>query len=117
MMKIRFRLLQSRLYERARGWEVTVAAALVLISLYGARQWLGVRIRETDATAQALSHGFAPLDQEFAHYQTLVDLKARDVAQFKAGFSDQARSRKTLFESGLSLQEERRLLEKQYDLL
>jgi hypothetical protein len=49
--------------------------------------------------------------------QTLQTLKHSDTVQFKIGFSGTAKSQKDLFESGLSLQEERRLLEKQLEIM
>jgi hypothetical protein len=51
------------------------------------------------------------------HFQAMADLKASDVEQFKSGMAMTAQSNKTLFETGLSLHEEKRLLEKQWDIL
>lgn len=51
------------------------------------------------------------------HFQTLADLKANDTDAFKAGVSNIAQSNKTLFETGLSLHEEKRLLDKQFEIM
>ncbi len=66
---------------------------------------------------QYLSH---TLDQTAAareHMTSLEMLKTADLERLKAGLSGSAQSQKSLFESGLSLQEERRLLEKQLEIM
>lgn len=90
---------------------------MVAGGLYGFQQWLDRQAQTEKAAAAALDLAAEPLAQAQDHYRSLRDLKELDVAQFKAGFSDLARSRKTLFEAGLSLQEERRLLEKQLEIM
>jgi len=57
------------------------------------------------------------LELALTHAQSVQALKHSDTAQFKIGFSGTAKSQKNLFESGLSLQEERRLLEKQLEIM
>jgi hypothetical protein len=51
------------------------------------------------------------------HYQALAELKTQDLDKFKTGLSAVAQSKKMLFEAGLSAQAERRLLEKQWEIL
>jgi hypothetical protein len=45
------------------------------------------------------------------------DLKETDVARFKAGLSGLVQSRSALYQAGLSMQEEKRLLEKQLEIM
>jgi hypothetical protein len=52
-----------------------------------------------------------------ADLQPLRDLKARDVARLKAGLMGLTSSRRALYETGLALQEEKRLLEKQWEIM
>ena len=59
----------------------------------------------------------ASMESAVSHAQIFQTLKQSDMAQFKTGFSGTAKSQKDLFESGLSLQEERRLLEKQLEIM
>src|SRR5258708_7479181 len=51
------------------------------------------------------------------HIGSLEAVKTTDLERLKAGISGHALSQKSLFESGLSLQEERRLLEKQLEII
>jgi hypothetical protein len=57
------------------------------------------------------------LEPALVHIQSMQALKRSDAVQFKLGLSGTAKSQKDLFESGLSLQEERRLLEKQLEIM
>lgn len=57
------------------------------------------------------------MDGALMHEESLDSLKRSDAAQFKLGLSGTAKSQKDLFESGLSLQEEHRLLEKQLEIM
>jgi len=112
--------------KRAR-WEnlfKSVHPALILLiglailwGLWSLQQWLQ---RLTDRQAlfiSGLDKQVEQLTMTHDHYLSLENLKAADVARFKAGFSNTARSNKSLFESGLSLQEERRLLDKQLEIM
>jgi len=57
------------------------------------------------------------MEAAIARAQTAQTIKHSDTDQFKMGFSGTAKSQKDLFESGLSLQEERRLLDKQLEIM
>ncbi|MBI5239891.1 MAG: L,D-transpeptidase [Elusimicrobia bacterium] len=52
-----------------------------------------------------------------ADLQSLRDLKAEDVARLKASLAGLTDSRRAAFEAGLALQEEKRLLEKQWEIM
>jgi hypothetical protein len=109
--------LQQRIHDSAGPWSVAIAAVLVVVGLDQGRYWLDRQIEPEEYTARRLGRTGESLTQVLDHMQAMRDLKSRDVARFKNGFSDLARSRKTLFEAGLSLQEERRLLEKQLEIM
>lgn len=92
-------------------------AVCLLGGMYLLNQELQKRIRFNE---QQMEHWQRPLDQAkltHDHVHSLQELKAGDVSQFKSGFSTLAKSRKELFETGLSLQEERRLLDKQLEIM
>ena len=55
--------------------------------------------------------------QDLNELRALRDFKERDVAKLKSGFLSLARSKKLFVESGLSLQEEKRLLEKLLEIM
>ncbi len=97
---------------------VMVGAALVLFGLfYGLKHWVTQAAAAAELETAALeAHQRA--QQPFLDHVTMFrDLKEQDVEQFKMNFSSAAVTNKMLFESGLSLQEERRLLEKQLDIM
>jgi len=48
---------------------------------------------------------------------SLKSLKQQDVSRFKQGLSGLVQSKRSLYEAGLSLQEEKRLLEKQWEIM
>jgi len=48
---------------------------------------------------------------------SLKDLKEQDVVRFRAGLSGTVQSKRALYEAGLSAQEEKRLLEKQLEIM
>ncbi|MFA5975564.1 MAG: hypothetical protein WC859_05285 [Elusimicrobiota bacterium] len=106
-----------RLQEPTRFWPILLVALLILGGLSGFRQWLDRQVAAERMAFDELSRQVEPLAQTLDRDRSLWELKIRDVAQLKAGFSDQALNRKTLFETGLSLQEERRLLEKQLEII
>src|SRR4051812_44638658 len=107
----------NRLYEIASPFAVAAVGVAILLCGYGTYS----RIRQRTA---ALQSGLKNLEQTqlqgaqaLNHFQSLADLKAQDVDQFKSGMSSQAQLKKALYESGLSLQEEKRLLEKQWEIM
>jgi hypothetical protein len=94
-----------------------ILGCLVLAALFGVEKILARRAADEQAKAQVLGRivdTFTPTEER---YRSMRTLKEQDVAQFKAGFADLAKNRKTLFEAGLSLQEEKRLLEKQLEIM
>jgi hypothetical protein len=50
-------------------------------------------------------------------FVSLRNLKAKDVENLKAGLASSAQSKRVFFEAGLALQEEKRLLEKQQEIM
>lgn len=89
----------------------------VLGILYGAHAFLQ---KITFDASQSLTETrllSGPTAAALDHATMFRDLKEQDVEQFKLGYSSAAVSNKTLYESGLSLQEERRLLEKQLEIM
>jgi hypothetical protein len=105
------------LFSRARPIIVGLSGFVTLAGLYAAPRWL----EPAKAAEKLFQQNFArTLEQTAAaheHILSLETLKTMDLEQLKAGLSGHALSEKSLFESGLSLQEERRLLEKQLEIM
>ncbi len=89
----------------------------ILSGLYSAPRWLNKRNVEEHLFGRELSRTLEQTSAAREHIGSLEALKMTDLEQLKAGISGNALSQKTLFESGLSLQEERRLLEKQLEIM
>jgi hypothetical protein len=105
------------LSERVNPWVLGILAVVLLLGAHGVQHLL----RERVATLQTRLHDLHLAEEQSAlaasHFQTLSDLKNQDVDQFKEGMSTLAQSSKALFEAGLSVQEEKRLLEKQWEIM
>src|SRR5262245_8398513 len=109
--------LTERLTARAHPAAVIGFGVVTLAVLYALPRWIDQRYTEERQFGWELSR---VLDQTAAareHIGSLDLLKNTDLDQIKAGLSGHALSQKTLMESGLSLQEERRLLEKQLEIM
>src|SRR5258708_10261772 len=107
----------KKLSGRAKTPAVVLSALVILVGLYAFPHWLDQtriqeRIFERDLI-RALEQTAAARE----HIGSLEALKVTDLEELKAGISGNALSQKSLFESGLSLQEERRLLEKQLEIM
>src|SRR5579872_1061823 len=81
------------------------------------RRWM-------QSAVQRQSFGWNRLDEEAQQQQNVLEtlaamtqLKTKDVERLKLAIQGDAQSRKTLFEEGLTLQEEKRLLEKQLEIM
>jgi hypothetical protein len=97
---------------------LTAAFAItLLIALFAAHLWIHQQV--IDARAQRLRFGKITdqTAQARERFVAMKELKENDMLKFKAGFSGMASSRKSIYETGLSLQDERRLLEKQLEIM
>lgn len=103
--------------DRAPPWVVALVGGVLLAGLYAAPYWI---YRATAEEQRYQKTQKATLEQATAagdHAVSMETLKTLDLEQLKAGLGGHAQSQKSLFESGLSLQEERRLLEKQLEIM
>ena len=108
----------KKLFARAHPALVIVSALVVLVGLYMAPHWHEDATVREKAFQQKVSHALDQTSAAREHISSLQTLKTMDLQQLKTGIeSGHAQSEKSLFESGLSLQEERRLLEKQLEIM
>lgn len=107
----------SKLYTRGTRLQVAGLALLLLVIVYvipwKLDQWTARERAAMEQTERSIQH--AVTTQEILASNDAV--KTLDLEQLKAGISGNATLQKSLFESGLSLQEERRLLEKQLEIM
>jgi hypothetical protein len=107
----------DRLSESAHPAAIVVSGVGILAGLYALPSWLDHRYAKERLDDRDLSRVLEQTAAAREHMESLNLLKGTDLEQLKAGISGHALTQKSLFESGLSLQEERRLLEKQLEIM
>ena len=96
---------------------LAVAGAAVLAGLWMVGRWVSTHAALAADERTALSVAREDLELDLAERQALRDLVVRDFARAKISATTLSRSRKALFEGGLALSEEKRLLEKQLEIM
>lgn len=107
----------DRLFKRGSAPLVASVGVLLLAGVYGA-SWTfkGWALRERglqERLEKEIQQAVSTRDIAASHDA----VKTLDLEQLKASLSGSAQSQKSLYESGISLQEERRLLEKQLEIM
>lgn len=112
--------LESRLRSldrRVGALGLCFTGAAVLLGLWMVDQWLAAGAQVAADERAALSVARGDLELDLAERQALSDLVSRDFARAKVSATTLSRSRKALFEGGLALSAEKRLLEKQLEIM
>jgi hypothetical protein len=109
--------LLRRFNQRAPLAALLTAGALVLFACWGLQSWMTARAGLTAADGEAAGVALEDLDQELSERQALRDLVARGLASAKKNAASLSRSQRVLFEGGLAISEEKRLLEKQWEIM
>jgi hypothetical protein len=107
----------NRLDRRAPLLGLLAAGALLLFVPWELQSWLSAHARLTRAAGDAANTALDDLDQEVSERQALRDLVARDLGSAKKSAASLSISRRALFEGGLALSEEERLLQKQWEIM
>lgn len=113
----RFDAWLRRLDRRASAWALLAAAGLVLLAGWSLQSWLEARKDLAAASREAASAALADLELELAERGALRDLVAADLERARENASSLTRSRRALFEGGLRVSEETRLLRKQWEIM
>lgn len=90
---------------------------LVLSGAWMAESWLTAHALIAAEERQSATAAREDLDSELSERSVLRDLVTRDLARAKSSAASLSRSRRALFEGGLALSEEKRLLEKQWEIM
>ena len=106
-----------RLDQRVPAPFLALAGAFVLLAGWMLQSWLEASARLVAADAEAAAVAREDQEQEIAERQSVRDVVARDLSQAKGRAAGLARSRRAAFEGGLALAEEKRLLEKQWEIM
>ena len=92
-----------------------LAAAVVILGVADlARRWVQSAAQKQSLRWASVEKTVQAQQESLESLESIVDLKTRDVERLKLAIQGDAQSRKLLYEEGLTLQEEKRLLEKQF---
>jgi hypothetical protein len=109
---------QLRALDRRVGaFGLAAAAGAVLGCLWLMGRWVTASAESAAVERSALAVAREDLELDLAERRALSALVSRDFARAKASAAVLSRSRKALFEGGLALSEEKRLLEKQLEIM
>lgn len=106
-----------RLDRRVTEPGLLVAGGLILAGLWMMGRWVAANATTAASQRAALAVARADLELGLAEREALRDLISRNFARAKVSAASLSRSHRTLFESGLAVSEEKRLLEKQWEIM
>ncbi len=109
--------LAGRLSQKARPALVVAAGALVLAGLQAARLTARRHALEARAEIRRLDERLQDAREALDENQSAAETRARELSRFKTQVARLTVSRRALFEGGLEIEEEKRLLEKQWEIM
>ncbi len=101
----------------ARAAWVAAAGLGVILALQTAIVWVRARAERRLADAASAEEALDDASMALSENASLLDLRAKDLSRFKNDLSKLTRSRRALYEGGLQIQEEFRLLQKQWEIM
>ena len=111
-------MIDPEFLQRKAHWTSVLAlGVLILAGLFAAQFWARRQNLRLWSDLKALRASREQAVEDTSELRSLRDLKAKDVWKLKAGLSHLAQSKRSLYEAGLALQEEKRLLEKQQEIM
>jgi hypothetical protein len=90
---------------------------LILAGLLSFNLWISRETRKLEPDDKFLQEKLESSKQSRKDLEALLNAKEQDLEKFKSGLNNIAQAKKTVYESGLALQEEKRLLEKQLEMM
>jgi flagellar motility protein MotE (MotC chaperone) len=109
--------LLQKASKKAHPVFVFAAGALVLVAMNAGREHLRDAALARRAELAAVAERIEPSADALSETASFRDMKLRDLDRFRAELSKLANARRALYEGGLELQEDRRLLEKQWEIV
>lgn len=102
---------------RAGPLALLAAGGGVLLLGWSLQSWLLARAQLAGAARESVAAALSDLELELAERGALRDLVAADLKRAKETAAGLTRSRRALFEGGLRVSEETRLLQKQWEIM
>ncbi|MFA6433919.1 MAG: L,D-transpeptidase [Elusimicrobiales bacterium] len=109
-------LKDEKFREIYAAWSVAAGAAFLAV-LWFADHRTTLKLNAARADAGRLEEEAAASGAALEELRVLRELKVKDVNDYKEALKNRARSKKTVYEAGAALQEEKRLLEKQLEIM
>lgn len=106
----------GELSQKVRPDLLLTAGAAILLVLNAQRIALRQAVEPTRAGLETLRERLEESTQILNENTSLRDLRGKDILRFKSDLPLLAQSRRAIYEGGLQLQEEKRLLEKQWEI-
>ncbi|MBI3288786.1 MAG: L,D-transpeptidase [Elusimicrobia bacterium] len=116
-MNIDLEGILRQLDRRVRVVELLAAGGLVLAGFWMLGRWVRANALAASSDRAALEVALQDLELDVAERKSLRDWVSRDFARAKESAATLSRSRRLLFEGGLAVSEEKRLLEKQLEIM
>ncbi len=101
----------------SRRLALAACALLALAAAHLLRARLKASAERSARQAHVMAKSLRDAQDSLADEESLRDLKTTEITQAKAALLRLTRSRQKLYESGFALQEEKRILEKQWEML
>lgn len=98
------------------AWLLALAAGLLPVLWFADRQ-AAVKLETLRADVRRLEEGVAASGAALEELRALRELKFKDVSDYKKALRNRALSKKSVYEASAALQEEKRLLEKQLEII
>ena len=98
------------------GWLLT-AAGIVLASLLAGNAIITRQLSDVEGSLKIIGQAGGRSADYSDELRSIRDLKTLTAKKMKNSLTDMAKAKKMIYETGLSLQEEKRLLEKQLEIL
>lgn len=111
------RRLAERAAQRARGRWLLAWGLLALAGLHWARVWVRDAALEAEMRVERLAPALDEARETVAFNASLRDERQRDLSVFQGQLEGITQSRRALYEGGLALQNEKRMLEKQVEIV
>lgn len=116
-MRVNIERRLRSLDHRATAADMLVAGGLVLAGLWMMDRWVASNVLAAAAERAVLAVAREDLELCLAEREALRDLVSRSFARAKVSAASLSRSRHALFESSLAVLQEKRLLEKQWEIM
>lgn len=107
----------QKLSRQVKPLHLAVAGVAVLVAMQAASSILAVRARAQEAVARALAPAADDAAVALEDAQGQRSQRFKQLAAYKRGLPKLAEDRRQIYEDGLALQEEKRLLEKQLEIM